>query len=641
MTFKESLSSAMLVVGLALPAAADTKADDPAFVRDAAYRIDSYVAGWYRKQGLEVPAVTDDPTFLRRAFLVAIGRIPTVEEARSFLEIDDADKREQLIDYLIDSPGFASHMKNWAFDQLRVADSKPGAGGNFAPYRDWVRRAIENNKPWDEMTVELLSAEGSAWDPDSAAVGYYTRDRGMPLDNMANTMRIFLGSRIECAQCHDDPFGDTERREFYELAGFTHGQGEGDKHLMRGLWNDLREGDRQRRNSVEYQVGQILWDKIYGMSLSGGGAGRIKLPSDYQYRDGDPGEWIAARTPFGDSERGSDRRNDGEARMEFAKWVTEGTDERFASVIANRMWERVMGRGVYEPVDEYRPSDETHLPALMMYLVSLMETLEYDLEGFQKVLLRTKTFQFVPNPNPSKVPDGDDFHGRQLERLSAEQIWDSLITLSGGDPDAKPSRTLDNRVYVGNRPVLVGRKTMADISEEVLALESEKEVREYYNELLALVKAEKGGKGKRASGGDSMMMMSSQPRSYGGNAQVRASELPSPAPRDHLLFLFGQADREVIGSASKEPNVGQVLSLMNGFVQDQLVNNPNAHLYQSVNEAKDYPEKIRRIYIAILNRPPSEEEMGWMMDAVNYSGESALRNIVSALVMSSEFLFLQ
>jgi hypothetical protein len=128
---------------------------------------------------------------------------------------------------------------------------------------------------------------------------------------------------------------------------------------------------------------------------------------------------------------------------------------------------------------------------------------------------------------------------------------------------------------------------------------------------------------------------------YGKDSAVRASELPSPAPRDHLLYLFGQSDRVVVDGASREPNVGQVLSLMNGYVQNQLVNNTGAALYKSLDGATTDEEKVRRLYVTILNRPPSTEEMGWMKDELKKSKDNGLRNIVSALVMSSEFLFLQ
>ena len=623
-----------LVCSLTLSMAA-SPADDPGYVRQAALKIDGYVAAWYRQRKLEVPEVTDDATFLRRAFLVTVGRIPTAEEARLFLEIDDPAKRTQLIDYLLASPGYSSHMSNWAFDLLRVTDGKSGFNGSLEPYRDWVRRAMETNMGWDEFTQKLLAAEGNAWDPEHAAVGYYLRDRGMPLDNLSNTARIFLGAHMECAQCHDDPFGGPERFEFYQLAAFTNGQREASRKPMQKLWDEVSEDDRRR--TLDYSVAQVLWDRVYGMSLVGGGTGRIALPEDYQYRDGEPGEMIAARTPFGKTVRMSDRGNADDGRERLAEWVTQRTGEQFPSVIANRMWDRVMGRGVYEPVDEFIEAKDTHLPALMNHLVALMVELDYDLRAFQKVLLNTRTFQFVPNPEPSKVATGDDFHGRQLERMTAEQIWDSLITLAGGDPDKKPRRGVDTRVQVGGRALNLGGKDMRALSEEVLAIQSESELRTYFASLLDQVKKERAGKG---GGGGDMMMTRQAPR-YGGDAQVRASELPSPAPRDHLLYVFGQSDREVVEAASREPNVSQVLTLMNGFVQKQLVNNPGAHLYKSLEGASDAKEKIRRLYIAILSRPPSEEEFRWMLDEVNLSGDEAWPNIVSALVMSSEFLFVQ
>jgi hypothetical protein len=625
--------AASLIATGAICHAADAPApgDDPVFIAKAARAIDGHVATWYRKQKLPVPAVTDDATFLRRTFLVAIGRIPTAEEARFFLEIDDATKRVQLIDYLMQSPGYSSNMTNWVFDLLRVTDGN----GSFEAYRNWIRTAMEQNMPWDDFTNSLLSSRGDGWDPKTAAVGYYTRDRGMPLDNLANSMRVFLGSRMECAQCHDDPFGETERHDFYELAAFTEGQGTLNQGYMSKLWDELGEDDRRR--SLDYDVAQVMWDRVYGLSLGGTGAGHIKLPEDYQYRDGEPGQMVGAKTPFGKSVRISEKSDKGHGRQELAEWVTTKTGEQFASVAANRMWKRVMGRGVYEPVDEFKPAKELHHPDLMNMLNQLMVDLDYDLRGFQKVLLNTKTFQFVPNPEPAKVLTGDDFHGRQLTRLSAEQLWDSLITLASGDPDKTPRRSLDDRIYVSNKPVLVGKKNMPQLSKEVLALKSEEEVRAYFTTFLADVRKERGGSDNDGGG----MMMENKIHRYGNDSPVRASELPSPAPRQHLLYLFGQSDRLVVDGASREPNVGQVLSLMNGYVQKQLVNNSGASLYKSLDGAGTDEEKVRRLYITILSRPPSPEEMGWMIEEVKASGEDGYRNIVSALVMSSEFLFLQ
>jgi hypothetical protein len=611
--------------------------EDAAFIAKSARTIDTFVAAWYHQEKMEVPQVTDDATFLRRAFLVTVGRIPTGEEARAFLEIESPTKRKELIDYLIKSPGYSSAMSNWAFDLFRVTDRKSGFNASFDAYRNWIRQAIDSDMPWDELTNRLLSSQGDGWSKETAAVGYYVRDRGMPLDNLANSMRVFLGSRMECAQCHDDPFGGPERIQFYELAAFTAGQQTFRQDNMKNLWEGLEKGDQHQ--TLDYSVAQVMWDKVYGLSLGGEGDGQIKLPEDFKDRkDGKPGDLIGGKTPFGKTMRTSEHREDGKGRIKLAEWVTGRTGDQFPSVIANRMWKQVMGRGVYEPIDDYKEAKDLQNPQLMAYLISLMGEVNYDLRAYQKILLNTKTFQFMPNPQPSKVATGDDFHGRQLQRLSAEQIWDSLITLSGGDPDKKPRRTLDDRIYVNGKPVLVGKKNMEQLSQEVLALKNEKEVKSYYEKFLKQVRDE-GAAGK----GDEKMMntMMASVQTYDSKAEVRASELPSPAPREHLLYLFGQSDREIVEGASRDPNVGQVLALMNGYVQAQLVNNPNAALYKGLDQAGSDKEKIRRLYLAIFSRPPTDEEMGWMLDEVKASGKDGYRNIVSALVMSSEFLFVQ
>jgi hypothetical protein len=630
-------AASALLAGL-LPAQSNPRLkpnEDPAFLKKAAAQIDQHIANFYKRQQLPVPDVTDDATFLRRSFLVSVGRIPTAEEARAFLEIQDPAKREELVDYLLNSDGYASHLSNWAFDLLRVTDNTIGSQANNAPYRAWIRKSLDENMPWNVFVSKLLASSGNGWNPETAAVGYYTRDRGMPLDNLSNSMRIFLGTRMECAQCHDDPFGKTERHDFYQLAAFTHGQGMVGRDRMAKLYRE-KEDVREGPGAHEYRVAQLLWDRVYGMSLGGGGAGRINLPSDYQYRDAAPGAMVGARTPFGKAVRMSDKKDSDDGREQLAAWVTSRTGEQFPTVIANRMWRKIMGKGIYEPVDDYIPAAKTHHPELVSHLARLMEELGYDLRAFQHVLLLTRTFQFATNPKPSTVDAGDDFHGRKIERLSAEQIWDSLITLVAGNPDKMPKRTLDDRIYVGGTPVLVGKKNMTQLSEEVLALKSESDVRSYFAKLVEEVR---DGGSASASSGDPMMM--TEVRTYNADATVRASELPSPAPREHFLYLFGQSDREVVEASTKEANVGQLLSLMNGFVQRQLVNNSNAHIYKSLEGASSDEEKIRRLYIAILNRPPTEKELGWMLEETALAGEAAWSNIAASLIMSSEFLFLQ
>jgi Protein of unknown function (DUF1549)/Protein of unknown function (DUF1553) len=615
---------------------AEDKVQDIDKLKKAAHQIDLRIANFYKNKKLQVPPVTDDATFLRRAFLVAIGRVPSAEEALDFIEIDDADKREKLVAYLMNSKGYSSHMSNWAFDLLRIRDARQASQGTNEPYRHWVRMAINDNKPWNEFVRDLVAAKpGNEWDPKSANVGYYNSDRGMPLDNLANTMRVFLGSRMECAQCHDDPFGKTERKDFYHLAAFTNGQNPLSRPFnARKVHNKL--GDTSEIGSPEFFLDRFIREGVLEMSLGGDGTGRIPLPHDYQYKDGDPHEVIGAKTPFGKQVRLSDREDKGGGREEFAEWIISKNGEQFPAVIANRMWQRIMGKGIYEPVDDYIEARQTVYPELVTDLARLMFDLKYDLRDFQHVLMLTKTFQFVTNPNASKLEGGDDFHGRKITRLSAEQIWDSLLTLSSGNPDNMPLRKPDYTIRVYGKDVRKGSMNLIELSEKLLSIQSEEEYTSYYSDLLSEYKG-----GSKTGNASSMSMAMTQAVNYDGNASVRASELPSPAPRNHLMYLFGASDREVVESASKDPNVGQVLSLMNGFVQKYLVSNPEADLYKSLRGVKSDEDKIRKLYITILNRIPTEDEMQAMLEEVKVAGDQGIRNIVSVLVMSSEFLFLQ
>ena len=582
-----------------------------------------------------MPAVVDDATFLRRSFLLAAGRIPTLDEARMFLEIEDANKREMLAGYLMSekNDGYRSSMVNWVSDLLRLTDSFNE--GQAAPYVEFVHTAMKDNMPWDQFAQRLLSAKGSGWADNNGAVGYFIRDKGMPLDNLSTTMRIFTGERMECAQCHDSPFNKWERMDFYELAAFTNGQEE----INRGPWNqvEMELRDAKERRTEFGRLVEWLGDNIHYFTLAGGGKGRIKLPHDYQYRDGDPGEMIGGKTHFGKKIRSSERRDDESARDDFAKWMVGKDNVRFTSIIVNRMWQRIMGKGIYEPVDEYKPADKTITPDLMDYLIGLMrDDLQYDLRAFQHVLLLTRNFQFAANPEAFEAGMPQAFNGRQIERLSAEQVWDSLVTLVAGNPDKLPRRGFSNAIYYKGRPVLVGKKTMAQLSREVLAIKTPDEYRSYVNQLLSEVK---GGGGKPTK--KEMMAMKGLQRPGPASGMARASELPAPAPAAHLLRSFGSSDRDLIESATREPNMAQVLSIMNGYVEKMVVSNQSSAVYKALEAGTTDRDKVRFLYYSILSRSPTAEEMAILMRDVIDGSKESYRNLASALIATHEFIFIQ
>ena len=608
---------------------------DPVLL-SAARRIDGVIRASLAKKRLPAPDLISDEKFLRRAYLAAVGRIPSAEEATEFLADKNSHKRGNLVARLVRSPGYASQMTNWMFDRLRIVDHNKVAQIRYPFYRQWVKDAVASNMRWDRMVEALLTARGGGWDSETAPVGYFTRDRGMPLDNLAITMRVFLGSRMECAQCHNDPFGDTKQKDFFRLAAFTNGLDPMKQELFAPIY---RETVEQREDALQRGASILFWRDIYGNSLEGGGTGRIALPHDYKYKDGRPGEIEGAKVPFGKATSTTGRRDRDDGRQKLAEWMTQGTGDRFPAMIANSMWRKVMGRGFFEHGDEYLELADTHEPQVSEKLVELMVELGYNLRDYQEVLMLTEAFQAEPNPAESVAVGGaDDFLGRRVERLSAEEVWDSLVTLIDGNPDNQPPRAADDRIFIDGRPVLEGVMTMTQLSREVLQLQSEQELREYFAGFVE--KAESAAAAKPAADGG-MAMMQADPVGFVRGAHARASELASPAPPGHFLALFGQSNRELVDGSTRDPNMGQVLSLMNGFVQRELVGKPEAQLNVELAGAGEPEEKIRRLYLSIFSREPTPEESDELKAEFAASPETASANIASAMIMSAEFLYLQ
>ena len=280
--------------------------------------------------------------------------------------------------------------------------------------------------------------------------------------------------------------------------------------------------------------------------------------------------------------------------------------------------------------------EKTASPALTKYLSALIVELGYDLKAFQNVLLLTKTFQFAANPMAFEAGVPQAFNGRQLERMSAEQMWDSLVTLVVKNPDQLPKRKFSEHIYYKDKPILVGKKTMAQLAREVVAIKDPAKYRAYVEQLLEEFKA-----GGGSATGSQDMMMASKSRPGPARGIARASELSAPAPAGHFLREFGQSDRELIGTATTEANVSQILEIMNGHVEKMVVSNRGAAVYQALNKGSTEADKTRYIYYAILSRAPTDGEMRMLMRDVIDGSRESYQNLVSALVSTHEFMFIQ
>tara|TARA_R110002096_G_scaffold100173_10_gene222034 strand:+ start:1123 stop:3369 length:2247 start_codon:yes stop_codon:yes gene_type:complete len=405
----------------------------------ASERLDQLVLENLKTQGLEPTPPATDEIFLRRIYMDVIGRAPTKAEAVSFLENAAKNKRAVLIRDLLNSEGYISHSYNYFADLLRAKTQISGVGSSRTAgyaYERWIKDNLRENKPYDELVYELLTASGQSW--KNGAVGYYLRDYGMPLDNLAITTQVFLGSQIVCAQCHNHPFDSWTQMDYYHLSAFTFGmmttnQAENSR-AAQALFNRQGKPDADERRAFSRAMSEVLkplrFNNVWEQDR------KLRLPHDYQYSDAAPKAVVQPAVPYGEQPK----VEKGEVPIhQFAQWMTSPENPRFTKVIANRLWKRAMGLGLIEPVDDMREDTNASNPALMTFLERRMVNLDYDMKRFLQMIYLSDAYQRESSPAEVSLGQAYHFPGPVLRRLSAEQIWDSLVAMVVEDVD-RPSQ---------------------------------------------------------------------------------------------------------------------------------------------------------------------------------------------------------
>ncbi len=625
--------------------------------------INKVLQATYKKHNVNIPDTLSDDLMARRLYLKAAGRIPTHDELTSYLSNSSKNKKNQLIDQLVESSAFDSQMFNWWADLLRLKTRMRGGNqiGAGQLYVHWVKEQVKDNVPFDEMAFNLITAEGYPW--ENGAVGYYLRDAGMPLDNMSNTTQIFLGTQMVCAQCHNHPFDRWTQMEYYQMAAYTYGissskGGDIQSKIRKYFENKAKglssKGKKKKIQSKESQalrrsVQEMLRPLRYGATHTNR---KLTLPHDYQYEDGEPKSLVTASPIFNNSIS----EDDGISKVHaYGEWLTNPENPRFTKVIANRIWKKIFGRGLVEPIDDWRDDTVASIPELLIYLEKLMVRVNYDLKEFQRVLFHIKAFEHA---SPDYIPNIETpyyFEAPLLERMSAEQIWDSLVALSIPDSDDRKqnSKTIDLRlsrfkeyqeeVYSLNgeklgklaRKGAIASKEINDQMEDIqLRLREAQEADD--REAVARLRSEYGKArnqqrtvfAKLVMGpefevkslyGNSGNIYSKNDRWKGYNSQIyRASELQTPAQPGHFLQEFGQSDREIADNANKDASVTQALTLLNGTFYGALFNQASP-LMKKLNGTDSPEDKIKVLFLSILNRLPTNDEVQLCMSELSPS----------------------
>ena len=580
--------------------------------------IDQLIDTNLRSKRLQKTKPLDDYSYVRRIYLTVIGRIPTQEEILSFLDNRDSNKKDKLIQKLLDSNGYVNHQLNWWSDMLRIKDRPQGTNINVgSTYRQWLRESLHGKKKYDEIVKDLVGSTGKLLD-GGAAISYYLRDRGMQADNLSHTVRIFLGTQLECAMCHDHPFDRWTQKEFYEMTAFTSGIGnvrlkDGNKAIGQlsrainadgdvnaGTFNNWRN---QVRDSIQF-------------GIENNGTGTIKLPVDFAESNGNPGDLVTAKAIFTPKPIGDYK---GSSRKVFADWITSKDNPRFTTMISNRIWKQIFGAGLIEPIDSMMDDTVASNQPLMKYIERLMVSVDYDLREFQRILLNTKLFQRESKKEDYKTLEEYNFEGPILRRMTGEQLWDSLVTLAYNDIDSS------ERVYLHNQqnyyPIYERYKDMT--GEEIYAdFKLLAEENKGNRNLLGIINPEYNNNKK-----------------FKDRNLVRSSYLQYPAPGGHLIRQFGGSDKEQIDNSNPEPNTTQVLNLLNGFVETNILNKKDADFINLMQEEKSKTKQVENVFLSILCRKPNSRESGILKDFVDET--DGFKHVSWILLNSHEFIFIK
>ncbi|MBI1310440.1 DUF1553 domain-containing protein [bacterium] len=350
--------------------------------------VDEHVFANLKQIGVPPSAVCDDSTFLRRVTLDIAGRLPTPEETTEFLASTAADKRDQVIDHLLRSPEYADFFAGkWAPLLKNRRDDAADITSNFA-FHAWIRDSLLANVPYDQMVRELLAATGTII--GNPPVAWYKRVTD-PKEQLEDIAQLFLGVRMQCAQCHHHPFERWSQDDYYSFAAFFSRIGR-KPTATRG--EDLIFHDRGLATATNVKTGEKLTPAALG---------------------DDVGEIAPDEDP----------------RLRLADWMSSSGNPYFAKALVNRYWKHFFKIGLIEPEDDIRDTNPPTNPELLAALEAHFIASGFDLKDLIKVITQSKTYQLSAQPNEHNLADRQNYSRFYPRRLQAEVLLDSVDDLTG------------------------------------------------------------------------------------------------------------------------------------------------------------------------------------------------------------------
>ena len=590
-------------------------------------QIDQILYAHWNKNRLKGQPFVSDTVFLRRAYLKIIGRIPNVDEVRSFLESKSRTKRSQLINKLLMHYGYVlGEFSFWA-DLLRVrTDIIENEGSSYV---QWIKEQIRKNVPYDNWVREMLLARGDII--NNPASGYYLTDLQMPLDNLAYTMEIFAGTAVGCAQCHDHPFEQWTQKQFYELASFRYKiNTRSILEPLASLRKEIKKVQKPERDkNNRFFLGKTFYIKQYGVTRSE--KRNLRFPADYQYSTRLQNQEVDPKLLYQIKGKSFHSSED-----PLVDWLTHPTNDKFVWTISNRIWQKVMGASLFPNPQNFSKPDEANIPELISYLGKLMKTLKFDIKQFYRVLYNTKFFQRKTiHFSPEQIITFG-WQGPIFKRMSPEQVWDSMVGLVipnvdfrlGSYHQLETTGDLTNKLF--NFPV---KKLVKEIEKLDYGVRNYRGARHQLYEALDIP-----WQPMRTQ----IRQKSRQVHPYWDDFDenmVRSAELQSPSKPSHILRSFGQSDRILINRSSNSPNLTQILALLNSnIINDSIIQ--KSFVLKKIESYENFQDKLDHIFLMVLNRYPNEAEKEKFLPYLKSYPEEGSKDILWALCNSPHFLFI-
>lgn len=540
-----------------LPVRVSFVVDKPQFAWSAppaANFVDELVFSKLKKLQINPSELCDDATFIRRVSLDLLGLLPAADEAKRFIADASPDKRRALIDTLLERPEFSEWWAmKWA-DLLRIEEKTLDQKG-VENFHAWLRDSIATHKPLDQMVRQIVSGRGSTYEVPPA--NFYRALRN-PFERSETVGQLFLGVRLQCSKCHNHPFDRWTQNDYYGWGSV----------FARVEYKIIENRRRDNNDSHEFDGEQIVF-------LSDSGTAKDPRTDKPQ-----PAKFLGSADIL-DSQ--VDPLN------ELANWLTDQHHERFTQVLANRTWQQIMGRGIVDPIDDFRATNPPSNPALLKALsdelafgpgahISTDRTRRdgaFDLRSFLRTILNSRTYQLSSVPNETNKDDDVNFSKAIVRRHSAEQLLDTI------------SQVLNLPMEFTGFP-----------------------------------------KGSRAA-------------QLPGVGAIRSRDhLPSEA--DRFLRLFGKPPRlqSCDCERSDESTLGQTFQLVSGsLINSQLATRGNR--LDGLLASNQPPEElVTQLYWITLTRPPAPDELQATVRHLEKSPDkrTALEDIAWGLFNSNEFL---